>query len=230
MAKKRKASPKLNPTIATIAILVLLILGALGIQTPEILQDYFGVEMPKTNSKNTTQPPKGKVPAEAGQNPGAIDHGLATFTKEELTDSQTGWVTYHKLDGLERATGGDALIKKKMINTGTKANRDVRPPGFVSGLEPYGHSRGHLIGRQFGGSGDSLQNLVTIYQDPVNSPLMTEYENNIRQAVDNGETVRYRVIPIYNEEDLMPVEIHMEAQSLGNNGTINFNVSILNIK
>ena len=228
MAKKKKRAPQLNPTIATVAILVLLILGALGIQTPELLQDYFGVNGPKSTQKQTDT--KGTPPPEAGNNPGAVDHGLATFTQEELTDSQTGWVTYHKLDGLERATGGDALIKKKMINTGTKANRDVRPPGFISGLEPYGHSRGHLIGRQFGGSGDSLQNLVTIYQAPVNSPLMTEYENKIRQAVDNGETVRYRVVPIYNEADLMPVEIHMEAQSLDKQGTINFNVSILNIK
>lgn len=226
MAKKRKHTPKLNPTIATIIILGLLFLGALGIQVPEILQDYFGVETPKTVEKY----PEKEIKSEVGDNPGPIDHGLATFTQDELSDSTTGWITYRPLDGLDRPTGAEALIKKKMINTGSKPNRDLRPPGFISGLEPHGHSRGHLIGRQFGGSGDDRQNIVTIYQTPVNSPLMTDYENQIRQAVDNGETVRYRVIPIYNESELMPKEIHMEAQSIDKNGTINFNVSILNLK
>lgn len=226
MAKRKKNTPKLNPTITTIIILGLLFLGALGIQVPEILQDYFGVETPKTVEKYPDQKPASEI----GENPGPIDHGLATFTQEELTPSSTGWITYGKLDGLERPTEANALITKKMINTGTKANRDVRPPGFISGLEPHGHSRGHLIGRQFGGSGDDRQNLVTLYQTPVNSPMMTEFENQIRQAVDSGETVRYRVTPIYNESDLMPKEIHMEAQSIEKSGTINFNVSILNLK
>lgn len=231
MAKKRNSKAKLNPTIATIGILVLLLLGSLGVQVPEIIQDYFGVDGPKTTQQTPQNKPNQTAEPELGENPGIIDHGLATFTKEELIDSSTGWVTYHKLDSLERATGGDALIKKKMINTGTKANRDVKPPGFISGLEPYGHSRGHLIGRQFGGSGDSLQNLVTIYQDPVNSPLMTEYENMIRVAVDNGETVRYRVIPIYDDaKDLKPTEIHMQGQSVSDKGSINFNISILNLR
>lgn len=227
MAKRKKNSPKLNPTLTTIIILGLLLMGALGIQIPEILQDYFGIETPKIVEKSTQQK---TTSSETGDNPGPIEHGLATFTQEELRDSTKGWITYGKLDGLERPTEANALIKKNMINTGTKANANVRPPGFISGLEPHGHSRGHLIGRQFGGSGDDPKNLVTIYQTPVNSPMMTKYENQIRQAVDTGETVRYRVIPVYNDSDLMPKEIHMEAQSIAKEGTINFNVSIVNLK
>lgn len=228
MAKK-KNNRKLNPTFMTGGILIMLLLGALGIQTPEILQDYFGVDGPKSAETTKEQGNQGPT-SKTGDNPGPIDHGLATFTADELTDSETGWISYWPLDSLERATGAEALIKKKMINTGTKADPKIRPPGFISGLDPHGHSRGHLIGRQFGGSGDSMQNLVTLYQDPVNSPLMTKYENQIRDAVDKGETVRYRVVPIYNDKDLMPTEVHMEAQGLGKYPKINFNVSILNLK
>ena len=231
MAKKKNNLPKLNPTIMAAGFLILLLLGALGIQTPELLQDYFGLSRPKVSQKAPQQPSKGQAATStSGDNPGPIDHGLATFTQEELTDSRKGWITYGPLDPLERATSGEALLTPDMVNTGTKADPNLRPPGFISGLEPHGHSRGHLIGRQFGGSGTSLQNLVTIYQNPVNSPLMTNYENKIRQALDNGETVRYRVVPIYNDEDLMPTEIHMEAQGLSKKTTINFNVSILNQK
>lgn len=165
-----------------------------------------------------------------GDNPGIIELGKATFTKDELNFVKKGWVNYEPLDKQGRATKAEAVINKEMINTGTKANPKVRPPGFKSGLEPYGHSRGHLIGRQFGGSGDDMKNLVTMYQEPVNSPLMTDYENMIRWAVGKGDTVRYRVIPVYDKQEPIPTEILMEAQSIGNGKLINFNIKILNTK
>ena len=56
-----------------------------------------------------------------------------------------------------------------MVNTGTSANKDIRPAGFISGKA--NHSRGHLIGRQMGGSGDDPRNLTTLYQNPVNTHI-----------------------------------------------------------
>ncbi len=224
MARKKKKNnyfPKLSPPIMLFGALVILILGMFGIQTPEFISDYF-------NSPQS-QPTEQQAPAKKNStNPGPQDNGLAVFTEDELKDAKQGWITYHELDGLGRATGADALIKQKMINTGTSANRNIRPPGFISGLEPYFHSRGHLIGRQFGGSGDDERNLVTLYQNPVNTPYMTEYENRIRRAVDAGETVRYRVTPVYNDKDLMPAEVHLEAQGITAGTQVNFNVTIIN--
>ena len=199
----RKKKPPFNSTIMLIGALIILILGAVGVKVPDALQDLFNVQ-PQTTTPSSTPAPK-------GDNPGPIDNGKATFSAEELKDSSNGWITYHSLDRLKRATGADALLKPAMVNTG-KAN----------------HSRGHLIGRQMGGSGDDPRNLTTLYQNPVNTPYMTKYENQIRAALDRGETVRYRVTPVYNGNDLLAEKIILEAKSLKTNSPIDFSVTILN--
>lgn len=168
-----------------------------------------------------------------GKNPGETDNGKTSFTQSELAFVKDGWIKYGELDQQGRPTTAEAVINKALIDKkqGSSANRDIRPPGFKSGNEPYGHSRGHLIGKQFGGDGNSKRNLVTMFQEPVNSPLMTDYENYVRWAVSyKRETVRLRVTPVYNGNNQIPSEIKMEAQSLGNYHSINFNVTIPNIK
>ena len=208
----RKKKPPFNSTIMLIGALIILILGAVGVKVPDALQDLFNVQ-PQTTTPSSTPAPK-------GDNPGPIENGKATFSAEELKDSSNGWITYHSLDRLKRATGADALLKPAMVNTGTSANKDIRPAGFISGKA--NHSRGHLIGRQMGGSGDDPRNLTTLYQNPVNTPYMTKYENQIRAALDRGETVRYRVTPVYNGNDLLAEKIILEAKSLKTNSPIDF--------
>lgn len=168
-----------------------------------------------------------------GNNPGESNNGKTSFTQNELSFVKDGWISYGSLDNLGRPTAAEAVINKALVDkkSGSSANRDIRPPGFKSGNEPYGHSRGHLIGKQFGGDGNDKRNLVTMFQEPVNSPLMTDYENYVRWAVSyKRETVRLRVTPIYSGKELIPSEIKLEAQSMGNAHSINFNVTIPNIK
>lgn len=219
MAKKRNNKKK-SPLYLWGTLLVL-ILGLLGVKLPSVVTDYFDVILPSsevakqnnTNLDNQNQP---------------IESGLSKFTEAELLYDSKGWITYNELDKLGRPTGADALINKKMIGTGTKANASIKPPGFISGLSPHGHSRGHLIGNQFGGSGNEKKNLVTIYQYPVNSPYMTTYETKVRQAVDEGASVRYRVTPLYEGDKLMPVAIEIEAKSLTSKHLLDFKVIIPN--
>ncbi|MDA3973583.1 DNA/RNA non-specific endonuclease [Enterococcus thailandicus] len=216
-------------------LLTLLIVGAAS---------WLGLDLNSSNDKSTPssttqeqvtqQHTQNGLPtkedlAPTGNNSGPKEVGLATFSADELKDNQNGWITYHSLDQLKRPTGAEALIKKKMINTGTSANREIRPPGFVSGPK-YDHSRGHLIAKQFGGSGDERKNLVTLYQFPVNDPYMNYYELAIRQALNKGETVRYRVTPNYTKNELIPESVTLEAQGLNANTTINFKVEIPNKK
>ena len=47
-------------------------------------------------------------------------------------ESGSGLIEYGPLDSLGRPTGVEAYITPDMINTGTKANQGIRPPGFVS--------------------------------------------------------------------------------------------------
>lgn len=220
MANKKQKKTKFHPAVMLAGVLIILLLTVVGIQVPEEIKDLFGLSTPQTTQ---TTPPKKKTPS---TNPGPIENGTATFTDTELKNSSKGWITYHPLDSLGRATGADALLKPNMVNTGTSANKDIRPPGFISGDQ--NHSRGHLIGRQMGGTGDDARNLTTLYQNPVNTPYMTKYENQVRQAMDNGETVRYRVTPVYEGNSLICKQIDIEAKGLNKNTTVNFNVTILN--
>ncbi|EOL45997.1 DNA/RNA non-specific endonuclease [Enterococcus caccae] len=218
---KKKQKPPFSPAVMLVAVLIILVLGIFGVQVPENIQEIFGIHTQQQTKPSTTKPIN-------STNPGPKELGTATFSTSELTDSKNGWIDYHPLDSLGRATGADALLKPTMVNTGTSANKDIRPPGFVSGLEPTLHSRGHLIGRQLGGSGDDPRNLTTLYQTPVNTPYMTKYENQVRQALDKGETIRYRVIPVYEGTALLCKQIDLEAKGLNKHTTVDFRVTILN--
>lgn len=222
MAKKKKRTQnKSNLSLIVIALILVVALYISGMSPSEALDYLFGTKQ----SQVTEKAPE----STSGDNPGPIEHGKATFTKDELKNDKKGWIHYGDLDQLGRPTTAEALITPQMIGTGTGASQDIRPPGFISGKAPHNHSRGHLIGRQLGGSGEDLKNLVTLYQNPVNTPYMTKYENMVRQAADNGETIRYRVTPVYEGNIGMPIAVDMEGKSLNSN-TIDFHVTIENKK
>lgn len=184
--------------------------------------------LPDSSESRNNGLPQEEDLAPTGNNPGPQELGKASFDLAELSTNK-GWIEYHELDRLGRPTGADALLKKSMINTGTSANREIRPPGFISGPR-YDHSRGHLIAKQFGGSGDDERNLVTLFQFPVNDPYMNYYELKIRKALNHGETVRYRVTPHYVGDELIPESVELEAKGASKNTTIDFTVLIPNEK
>ena len=82
------------------------------------------------------------------------------------------------------------------------------------------------MARMLGGSGKDARNLTTLYQNPVNTPLMSNIERSVRDAVKNGEIVHYKVVPVYEGKELIPKAITVTAK--GNKG-FNLGVSILNI-
>ncbi|MGH2202299.1 DNA/RNA non-specific endonuclease, partial [Enterococcus faecalis] len=56
----------------------------------------------------------------------------------------------------------------------------------------------------------------------VSIPYMTKSENEFRAALDRGETVRYRVPPVYNGNDLLAEKIILETKSLKTHSPIDF--------
>ena len=99
-------------------------------------------------------------------------------------DEVNGSITYKERDALGRSTDIEATIIKDMIGTGTRTSTKVNPVGFEGQVS--GHARGHLLGKQLGGSGTDKRNLVTIFQNPVNHPVMSSIESQFRRAVENG--------------------------------------------
>ncbi|MEH6370447.1 DNA/RNA non-specific endonuclease [Pectobacterium carotovorum] len=123
-------------------------------------------------------------------------------------------IRYGELDHLRRPTGVRARLDSSYINTGTHANPSIQPPGFITGAGSN-RARGHLLGRQLGGSGDDVRNLVTIQHRPVNTPDMSSIEGRIRKALERGEIVDVSVTPIYKGPSRIPAGITMNAQGSG---------------
>jgi hypothetical protein len=135
-----------------------------------------------------------------------------------------GWLAaLGELDALGRTTGAAATITREMLNTGTAAARNIRPAGFVGGSA--NHARGHLISRLLGGSGRDPRNLTTLYQNPVNTPVMRGFEQQVANAVRGGQTVRYEAVPIYRGSELIPRGVTLRAT--GDRG-FRLHVTVLN--
>ncbi|WP_262386960.1 RHS repeat-associated core domain-containing protein [Streptomyces sp. TRM49041] len=106
----------------------------------------------------------------------------------------------------------NAIITRDMLDEGTEANKSLRPPGFLGG--DYNQARGHMLARMLGGSGDTLDNLFTIIQNPTNSPEMRDFEQAIYNAVQkDGKIVTYNVYLEYTDDkrDSVPVSVQLEA-------------------
>ncbi|URZ02826.1 DNA/RNA non-specific endonuclease [Clostridium felsineum] len=137
-------------------------------------------------------------------------------------------VIYGELDALKRPTGIKATITGDMIGTGSPASSSIKPPGFLGGGKGgAGHARGHLLGNQLGGSGKDPRNLVTLYQNPVNTPVMRDFETSVRKAAEEGQTINYSATPIYKENNLMPSGVTLNAVG---DGGFQLHVTILNRK
>jgi RHS repeat-associated protein len=112
---------------------------------------------------------------------------------------------------------------------GSKASKD--PLGFPDPnvrLKGGGWlwARGHLIARSLGGPGDSVNNLIPVIQNPINSPYMSSIEKEVKMAVLNGQVVDYYVTPIYSDStNPVPWAIHIVAYG---SGGLNINVCLEN--
>ncbi|MER5359653.1 RHS repeat-associated core domain-containing protein [Streptomyces sp. NPDC002785] len=116
-----------------------------------------------------------------------------------------------------------ATITRDMLDQGTDARQSIKPSGFIHGTR-YNQGRGHMLANMLGGSGDTLDNLFTITQNPTNTPVMRDLEQSIYNAVKGdarqgipGEIVQYSVYLEYTDDkkDSVPKWITMEADGDG---------------
>jgi hypothetical protein len=92
------------------------------------------------------------------------------------------------------------------------------------------YNRSHLIGYQLTGQNNNPKNLITGTRS-LNSPEMLAHEMDIAYYLKENSShyVRYRVTPIFRNDELLPRGVQMEAQSVGDNA-IHFNVYIFNVQ
>ncbi|GHH58240.1 RHS repeat-associated protein [Streptomyces umbrinus] len=128
-----------------------------------------------------------------------------------------GQVHYLPLDEYGRATGVDALITRDMLRQGTPAATAIHPSGWSGHGTLYNEGRGHLLADRLGGSGELEENLVTLTQNPTNTPIMRDQiEQQIFDAVDGGQMVTFQVRAHYPEPgDVAPHQLTFHARGDG---------------
>ncbi|MGA5069208.1 DNA/RNA non-specific endonuclease [Streptomyces exfoliatus] len=121
-----------------------------------------------------------------------------------------GRVTFTR-DAHGRPYEMSATITRDMFDEGTEARGSLRPPGFLGG--DYNQARGHLLARMLGGSGDTLDNLFAITQNPTNTQDMRDWEQAIYNSVKKHGHATYNVYLEYSDDkkDSVPKYIQLEA-------------------
>ncbi|MEU5398821.1 LamG-like jellyroll fold domain-containing protein [Streptomyces sp. NPDC005963] len=148
-----------------------------------------------------------------------------------------GWVDYESTDPANgsRAVGVTACVNTAYITAKPGSDTDTRkvaPPGYqwaransyYLGNKPPKHwvNACHLLASALGGSGQDLRNLSTCSraananrvaaEDPGMPENMRHVEKRVGDAVAEGQTVLYRVVPHYVGARTVPVRYEMMAQ------------------
>lgn len=109
------------------------------------------------------------------------------------------------------------IADAKARRIGSTAAPSIRPPGW-NDTDHTNRARGHLIGRQFGGSGHDARNLITMVQNPANSPVMSGFEDLVAETVAAGEIVTYEVTPFYRSHTFAGRPDTIRIRASGNRG------------
>ncbi|WP_081168198.1 DNA/RNA non-specific endonuclease [Lactococcus garvieae] len=167
------------------------------------------------------------------------------------------YVQLTQQDSLGRPRVANALLNKssrqyknRSETTGSNGKSNsakINPVGWQQLMIPEGsystlYNRGHSIGYALAGN---IKGFDASEANPQNISTQTAwanqssngndentgqnyYEGLVRKALDKNKTVRYRVEPLYEDDDLVPSGTHMEAKS--KDGSLEFNVFIPNVQ
>ncbi|MGL9847782.1 DNA-entry nuclease [Enterococcus sp. DIV0765f] len=201
--------------------------GMINVDVENLIESF----MIQTNS----QPVKelGEIKIDEIESIVKINGNYASFTLEELELTKEPWHTLSDLDSMNRVGVADALLHKSMMPS--KPREDISmiyPTGWNQKKLNDGnwlYNRSHLLGFQLTGENANWKNLFTGTQE-LNQIHMVKYENEIAQYLKSTNNhVRYRVTPIFMDNELVPRAIQLEAKSIEDK-QIDFNVLIPNVQ
>jgi DNA/RNA non-specific endonuclease len=218
--RSRRKRGKVNPITLVVALLVLAGLWLVGGDVVKSLPPGISRALPDLHAPDITTRPTRNDGDGSGRQPGGDDLASNTRAIRRLG----GAVDYGRIDRATGQRGGiTATITPGMVaaasrdQLGSEPDESIRPPGFEQ-LPSRNRARGHLLGRQLGGSGEVASNLVALYQSRANSPVMRDYETMVADAVRDGQTVRYQVRPLYASPSDRGAPRAVRLQAVGDRG------------
>jgi len=160
-----------------------------------------------------------------------------TFSQAERSGTISS-TSFGDLDSLGRCTGAVSTISKSTMPTEKRGEIGmVKPTGWVQAKydpdktgsdSPYLYNRCHLIAFELSGENANEKNLITGTRQ-MNMNMLT-YENKVADYVrETGHKVRYRVTPVFKNNNLLATAVRIDAYSLEDK-TIAFSVLVFNVE
>lgn len=156
---------------------------------------------------------------------------------EGETDLPEGYESYTSLDLLGRCGTAEACVGRDTMPTGERGDiSEIHPSGwdqefydFVENEALY--NRSHLIGWQLTAENANEANLITGTRH-MNADIMEPLESEVGSYVRRtGNHVRYRVTPVFKDDELVARGVLMEAESVEDGGAgIRFCVYAYNVQ
>lgn len=179
------------------------------------------------------------IPAFDGNSDAYVLNGdTPFFTGEELVYTET-YTDFSELDSLGRAGAADAVLGKETMQTHDRGSiSDIHPSGWWEAKQTdVNVNRSHLIGNQLAGDiTDCAENMITgsrqLNAGGKYEGSMLVYENAVADYMKStGNHVRYRVSPVFENNDCTPKGVLMEAESIEDKGRgLKFCVYIYNVQ
>lgn len=208
-------------TLGSVVVILLLLVIYFILPTPEQAQ------IPAVSLE--------QVPDYSGEPFVVLGGNTPQFTEDDYTTDS--FEEYGELDALERCTYTIACIGEDLMPTEERGSiSHIKPTGwhsvqydFVDGKSLY--NRCHLIGHQLAGEDDNERNLITGTRY-MNVDGMLPFENMVADYIkETGNHVLYRVIPVYDGDNLVASGVTMEGWSVEDNGEgICFYVYVYNVQ
>lgn len=205
-------------------------------KSPETTKDNNDSLNNNNNSKNKNSLKKVVSPKNYSGKPYVIiNDNKPSFSKKEIT--KKSYETYSKLDSYGRCGVAMACVGRDIMPTEERGSIGrVKPSGWhtvkydcVDGK--YLYNRCHLIGYQLTGENANEKNLITGTRY-LNVDGMLPFENLVADYVkETNNHVMYRVIPIYEGDNMLASGVEMEAYSVEDNGDgVSFHVYCYNVQ
>jgi hypothetical protein len=158
----------------------------------------FGALMDAAGAGVRARPPTLRRPS-----PLPMDAAVAPLRQDQVRVAQS--------NKRGQASGVSATLQAAALGAGTKPDRRIKPPGWQGNGTTFNEARGHLLGKNLGGSGRDSRNLVTLTQNGANTPQMRDFETGVARQLRAGEIVEYLAKPLYGPNALAPAAVLLTA-------------------